>query len=135
MFVDTNVLVAAYLWPGGRCQEVLELIWTEHDFLTSEVVIDELVETFARKFDISLARIAAIESDLRFYHVEPWPRSPYELDINDEDDLWILAAAVAAGSDILVTGDREVQSANSDVAEMEILSPGAFIERFGIDRS
>lgn len=128
---DTNVLIAAYLWPEGRCQEVLEIIWAEHDFITSEVILDELSRKLAEKFQLPTETIAAIDSELRFFHVEPRPKAPYAVTINDPDDPWVLASAVNARTEILVTGDKEFRGIDEDVPELQILLPREFIDAFG----
>ncbi len=128
---DTNVLIAAYLWPEGRCHEVLEIIWAEHDFITSEVILDELSRKLAEKFQLSTNTIAAIDSELRFFHVEPRPMEPYEVQINDPDDPWVLAAAVNARAKILVTGDKELRGIDENVPELQIVLPREFVDAFG----
>lgn len=128
---DTNVLIAAYLWPDGKCQEVLEIVWAEHDFITSEVVLGELSRKLAEKFDLRPETIAAIDSELRFFHVEPHSKAPHKVNIHDPDDAWVLAAAVNAGTEILVTGDKKLRAVDEDVQELQILLPREFIDMFG----
>ncbi len=45
-------------------------------------------------------------------------------DIPDPDDAWIIAAAVTAGSDLLVTGDKALLALDA-VAGLPILDPRA----------
>ena len=48
---DTNVLVAALVFPGGRGEEALQRILTERDELVlSKAILDELLGVLARKF-------------------------------------------------------------------------------------
>ncbi|MGH7178749.1 MAG: PIN domain-containing protein [Tepidisphaeraceae bacterium] len=57
----------------------------------------------------------------------PVPAKLLKIDLRDLDDLGILSAAVAAGADVLVTGDKDLL----DVARkspVKIVSPRGFIE-------
>jgi putative PIN family toxin of toxin-antitoxin system len=48
---DTNVLVAALVFPGGRGEEALQRIIEERDQLfLSRAILDELLGVLARKF-------------------------------------------------------------------------------------
>jgi predicted nucleic acid-binding protein len=50
------------------------------------------------------------------------------VELQDKDDLSILAAAIAAGAEVLVTGDKELLHLGH-VEEVEILSPRQFWEK------
>jgi predicted nucleic acid-binding protein len=53
------------------------------------------------------------------------------LNIKDNDDLIIISAALAADSDIFVTGDKELLAIGK-IHYMEILSPRAFWEKIKV---
>ena len=50
-----------------------------------------------------------------------------DLPIQDRDDAAIVAAAIAVGAQVLVTGDHELQSLKN-IGKVRILSPRAFWE-------
>jgi len=52
------------------------------------------------------------------------------LDTNDADDAWVLASALACGSEVLVTGDKDLLDLQVD-ARIQILSPREFLSRMG----
>lgn len=130
VFLDTNVLVSDFMW-GGVCEEVVEVVFAGHDPITGEAVLDEFKGVLTDKFDVPAETSQDYTSIFRHHHVEPRADEPYEIPIDDPKDPWILAAAVDAGADILVTGDKPFQSADSHVDELRICSPREFLEMIG----
>ena len=61
--------------------------------------------------------------------MQSWPRSEDlpDLPIQDRDDAAIVAAAIAAKAEVLVTGDHELQSLKN-IGQLRIISPRAFWE-------
>ncbi len=116
--VDTNVLVSAFLWQGtpGR---VIELAGEKVvQLVTSRVLLDELAATLAKK---KLARAVAatgLSADqmLAFYRRIAMPVTARPLDAQasrDVDDDAVLACALAARADLVVSGDDDLLSLES----------------------
>ena len=105
---DTNVLVAAFVFPGGRGEEAMQRIIEEHDeLLLSRPIVDELLGVLARKFARDaeeLARVAVFLDGIGTM-VKP-PRRLRVL--ADGPDNRILECALAGGAHIIVTGDRAI---------------------------
>jgi putative PIN family toxin of toxin-antitoxin system len=103
---DTNVLVSALVFPGGRGEAALRRIIEEHDALViSPPILDELLGVLARKFardGEELARVAVFLSDLA---ETVRPRARLKV-VADDPDNRILECAVAGHADAIVTGDR-----------------------------
>jgi putative PIN family toxin of toxin-antitoxin system len=103
---DTNVLVAALVFPGGRGEEALQRILQERDELfLSRAILDELLGVLARKFARDaeeLARVAAFLGEVSAL-VKPARRLKV---LRDDPDNRILECAVAARADLIVTGDE-----------------------------
>jgi len=55
---------------------------------------------------------------------------PIGIKLKDKDDLGILSAAVGGGVDVLVTGDKELQTVGT-VVGLKILSPRQFWQELG----
>ncbi|MBI4280545.1 MAG: PIN domain-containing protein [Armatimonadetes bacterium] len=108
IFMDANVLFAAAISPQGR-SAVLFLLAQEGlcELLTSSHAVTESRRNLAARYPEAVERF---ESSLRIVTVVPeatssrvaWARR-HGL---PEQDAPILAAAVAARADVLVTGDR-----------------------------
>ena len=107
VFFDTNVLVSAFL-ARGLCADLLRLVLTEHTLVTSEVVLAELRDVLSRKGRLPTQHIEAIEAFLREQPVAPSPAQTLELGLVDGDDEWVVASAVLAQADLIVTGDQGV---------------------------
>ena len=105
---DTNILVAAIVFPGGRGEEALQRIVEERDeLLVSKPIVDELLGVLARKFARNaeeLARVAVFLSELATM-VKLTRRLRV---LKDAPDNRILECSAAAGADAIVTGDREL---------------------------
>ena len=107
VFFDTNVLVSAFL-ARGLCADLLRLVLREHTLVSSEVVLAELRDVLSRKGKLPPAQIEAIETFLRGQPIAPRPEQTLRLGLVDADDEWVLASAVVAEADLVVSGDQGV---------------------------
>ena len=103
---DTNILVSGLVYRRGKPYDFLRMALDGTINLTvSQHILDEMADVLARKFDATPEEVA--EATLIF--VMP-PGPAVELDVITEDpaDNRILECAVAAGSDYIVTGDKDL---------------------------
>jgi putative PIN family toxin of toxin-antitoxin system len=105
---DTNILISALLFPGGRGEAALRRIIDELDELVlSKAILDELLATLARKFsrdEEELAHVAVFISDIATI-VRPRRRLAV---VKDEPDNRVLECALTGHAEAIVTGDREL---------------------------
>lgn len=127
VFLDTNVLISNFMW-GGVCAKVVERVLTGHRVMTGELVLEEIERVLSDKFDVPSSTVREYTAIFRHYHVEPRADHPYDLPIDDPSDPWILAEAVNAGADVLVTGDKSFRSADTHVDELLLCTPREFLE-------
>jgi uncharacterized protein len=103
---DTNILVSAIVFPGGRGEAALRRIIEERDQLfLSKPILDELLRVLARKFSRDaeeLAHTAVFLSDLAHYVK---PRRTLQV-VKDEPDNRILECALTSRAGAIVTGDH-----------------------------
>ena len=103
---DTNVLVSALVFPGGRADLALRRVIEERDrLLLSKPILDELLGILARKFSRDseeLSHVAVFLSDLS---IVVKPRRKLAV-LADHPDNRILECAVSGGADAIVTGDK-----------------------------
>ena len=111
--VDTNILVRATIRPQGTVGPVLsELRNGRYVLLYSDALLKEVIEVLGRprlrtKYQIGEERIRAM-LDLILLRGEPvWPTRKIEA-CRDPDDNAVLEAAVAAGADLIVSGDKDL---------------------------
>jgi len=102
---DTNILVSALVFPGGRAEAALLRIIEEHDqLLLSKPILDELLGVLACKFSRDaeeLARTALLLSELA---LTVRPRQKLRV-VKDDSDNRVLECALAGRADVIVTGD------------------------------
>ena len=126
IFLDTNVLLSAAVF-GGVCAELLSAGQDRCEFLVSEAVWRELDAKLSAKFAYSDEDRSAARSAFEdFTTVSDGEASGVE--VRDPDDAIILAAAIAAGADILATGDKDLLVLEK-VGELLILTPRELLNR------
>ncbi len=124
VFLDTNVLVSAFS-TRGLCADLLRYVLAEHELITGEVNLVELRRIFRDRIKVPASTLASIERLLRDQVVIPKPAEPLLLPIRDPDDRWVVATAVAAEADVLVTGDLDLLDIASQ-APLPIVDPRGF---------
>jgi len=123
---DTNVLVSALALPSGRGDAALRKIVDGEDSLAlSRPILDELLGVLARKFAHdreALARVAVFLSEVGEF-VEPTESLAV---LAGEPDNRILECALAAGAQLVVTGDRAML-AHGDFRGIRIVSLSTYL--------
>ncbi len=113
MFLDTNVLVSA-LATRGLCADVFRHVLAEHTLVTGQVVQKELRRVLWTRIKLPTNTVDAIEDLLREHEVVPKPEKAADIVVRDPDDRWVLASAVSAKADVLVTCDRDLLELGSN---------------------
>ncbi len=106
---DTNVLVAAYNWPGGVADRAYWLVRRGAvELHTSGFILDEVARILYEKFDWEDDRIERAVSQIRRVSASVHePEEDLEVIQDDPTDNRILECALAAGAKFLVTGDKK----------------------------
>jgi len=127
VFLDTNVLASAAA-TRGLCADVLRQVLASHQLFVSERVLDELKSVLKLEFSVPQDLIDDFIWLLQQDTVLAQPAELPRVELQDKDDLLILGAAVSAGAEVLVTGDKELL-ALGHIEHLEILSPRQFWEK------
>lgn len=133
LVADTNVVISALLWSGTP--KVLFALGETNDinFYTSRALLDELADVLSRK---KLAKkISAIPATpaslLRHYqgfaHVVQ-PRIIQRVVPNDPDDDQVLACAIAANADLIVSGDKHLHDLGGNYNGIPIVTPAQAVK-------
>ena len=124
---DTNVLVSALVFPGGRADIALRRIIEERDrLLLSKPILDEQLGILARKFSRDseeLAHVAVFLSDLSIF-VKPRRKLAV---LADDPDNRILECAITGGADAIVTGDKALLDLKT-FRKVKLLSLRVYLE-------
>ena len=103
---DTDILISALLFPGGRGEAALLRIIEGYDqLLLSKPLLNELLEALARKFSHDPKELAHVAVYLGELSEIISPRTQLNL-LEDEPDNRVLECAVAGKADAVVTGDK-----------------------------
>lgn len=125
---DTNILVSALAFPGGRGEAALLRIIEEKDQLVlSKPILEELLGILSRKFDRDpeeLAHVAVFLSELGLF-VKPKRRLRV---LADEPDNRILECAISGRADIIVTGDKAML-ALSEYRKVHIITLREYLDK------
>ncbi|ODS32834.1 MAG: hypothetical protein SCARUB_02040 [Candidatus Scalindua rubra] len=127
VFLDTNVLASA-IATRGICTDVLREVLTSHELIISAHLLKELRQVLQRKFRVPASLTVEFLNLLQQDTIVAKPVNLPDVNIKDEDDLLILASALKANADLLVTGDKELLALGK-VGNLEIVSPRSFWER------
>jgi uncharacterized protein len=103
---DTNILVSALAFPGGRGEEALRRIVEEHDLLLiSKPILDELLGVLGGKFSRDPEELAHVAVFLSELAITVRPRRRLRV-VKDGPDNRILECALTGHAEAVVTGDR-----------------------------
>lgn len=126
--LDTNVIVSAIVF-GGKPKLILNLIEAEKiDGYISRFIITETCGILRQKFNLTEAEIESAEEIIKksFSLVEP----AFSINIvkNYSPDNKILACAMAAKADYLISGDKKHILLLKKIKNIPILSPEQFLK-------
>jgi len=135
--LDTNVVIAGLLWAGPpysllmRATERRDLL-----LVTTPTLIAELGDTLALpRFRRRIADAAmSIEQLVAAYRDATWLVTPHDVPrvvTDDVDDDHVIAAAVAARAQYIVTGDRTHLLPIGSHGETAIISPRQCLDLLG----
>ncbi len=132
VILDTNVLLAALISPHGP-PDMIYRAWHAKRFelVTSTTQLDELrrVSRYPKLKPILPAhRIGTMVNNIqRAIVLDDLPDPPADLPVADPQDLFLLAMALLAEADFLVTGDRKAGLLKlQSVRRTRILTPTQF---------
>lgn len=127
VMLDTNILISAFVFHSQHIVDMIDVLTEEHRLVISSYVIQELKMVVAAKFPHKSGSLDRFLTNLPFELVY----TPDTLDLakypamRDSDDIPVLATAILADVDILVSGDKDFE--NLDLERPLILSPARFM--------
>jgi putative PIN family toxin of toxin-antitoxin system len=113
LVADTNIVVSALLWHGAPHRLFRAIESEEISFFASRPLIDELARVLARRklaaaVKASGKSVAALLAGYEQLVELVQPRALRRAVGRDPDDAAVLACAVAARADLVVSGDQDL---------------------------
>jgi putative PIN family toxin of toxin-antitoxin system len=102
------------------------LVLAEHELIVGEVVLEEIRQVFQKKIHLPEPLTADILTFLENQTIQATPKTTPSIRIRDEDDLLVLASALAAKADVLITGDKDLLDIKEQVQGLVITDPRGF---------
>ena len=119
---DSNVIISALLFPASLPAKVLLHIARIHDLVLCDHIVAEVRDVVSRKRPDLLGDVDVLLAQLS-YELVIAPQEPGKL-IQDPKDQPILNAAIIAGVDIVVSGDKHFLKL--DLERPRTMSPAEF---------
>lgn len=126
MFLDTNVLVSAFI-SRGLSAEIFRIILKEHDLILGDAVINEFQRILLEKFKMPDEQVNNILSFLKSFKIYKYSKETSPVELRDKDDEKVPALAIKSNSDMLITGDKDLLDIREKIT-LKILNPREFLE-------
>lgn len=127
---DTNILVSALMFPGGRGEAALQRIVEEQDeLILAKPILDELLGILARKFSRDAEELARVALFLSSVATFVTPRRKLRV-VKDDPDNRVLECALTGRVQAIVTGDRALLALES-FRGVRLLSLREYLETGG----
>lgn len=116
VFVDTNIVISALLFPNGKTAKVFSHLLRKHTVIISSYTREECKEVFEKEFPTKMKQLEIFFNGINFEEFA----TPDKIDrqkypsMRDVKDLPILASAILSDSDILLTGDKDFADVKID---------------------
>jgi len=123
--LDSNVWVAA-LAARGLCSDLFAHVLSEQHLVLSDPVGGEVVRVLSEKLALSPEALKSVTAVLDRCERAPASGAPCPVPVRDPDDERILGEVIAAGVQVLVTGDKDLLEVAAE-SPIAILSPRAFM--------
>ena len=128
--LDTNVLISAYVFPGGTPEAVYRLALEGRlEIGTSRTLLAELGRVLDQKVGWTADRVEAAVAQVARIAMVVEPSEAFRVVIADPPDDRVLEAAHAFGADVIVSGDRHLLDLGT-WSGIEIISPAGLIARW-----
>lgn len=132
IFFDANVLISAFISRKGTCASLFSLVTdnTSYKLVSGRVVLIEIERVLTKKFTFTSQKVDRLLQIMERHEIVPAPKKPSPIPVRDPDDALVLASALEAKADILVTGDQDLLELG-DKAGIKIVDPRTLWEMLG----
>ena len=118
-------MVAAFA-ARGLSSDLFAHVLSEQHLVVPDAVREEVVRVLSEKFQLPPEALKSVTAVLDRCEGAPASDAPCPVPVRDPDDERILADVIAAGVQVLVTGDKDLLEVAAE-SPISILSPRAFM--------
>ena len=105
--LDTNILISGIFWKGLP-QRIVDLASADEiESITTQEILEE-VKAVLERLDVPLQKIEEIIKDIMSYSRLIAAKKVVVKDLRDFKDVKIIACALSAQADYIVTGDKDL---------------------------
>jgi putative PIN family toxin of toxin-antitoxin system len=124
--LDTNIIISALFW-GGAPRRIVDLA-AERRFqaVTCPELLQELAAVLSDDFGVPRERVAMVVRDVVSYSEVTIIASPATVPLRDPNDYPVVACAIGAGADFIITGDHDLLSLK-ETHGVRVVSPRTFL--------
>ena len=106
--VDTNIYISAFKFGGTPLRLLRLAVEGKLEIAISQPIMDEILRVLREKFGESPGRLSEVEAWMREFTRLVTPSQTLNIIGEDPDDNRILECAAEAGSDVIVSGDKDL---------------------------
>lgn len=129
VFIDTNILVSALFFPSPVTDALFDVVLKdEWDAIVCDYVCEELRRVGRDKFGADRAAIDSFLETLPLGLIVG-SRNLGAPRMRGDKDMPVLAAAIASGADVLLTGDKDFHELT--LTRPRIMTITQFLEEYG----
>jgi len=129
IIVDSNIIISAGLFPESNVGKVLAHIVKNHKLVLCQYTLDELKNVFKKKFPERIEYLNDFIKKLKYelvnIDIKDYKKYPQ---IRDIDDMPLLACAIEAKVNLLITGDKDFDEI--EIKTPRIMKPIKYIEEY-----
>ena len=107
VFIDTNIFISAYFWPGNE-RNLVSIPPKNIKYYTSQQVLDEIKKVLMEKFNVNINDIDGYISKILSKFIIAKPDVKSQVVVRDEKDTDILKSALSEQCTFLITGDKDL---------------------------
>jgi len=130
IMIDTNIIVSAAIFPNVRMNRLLDVLSQDHQLFICSYSLEELERVVKKKWSNRLNHIELFLQQVQYTLIRTPSVNILDTDIimRDEEDYPIMASAIIADVDVLITGDKDFRGL--DLERPEILTISEFIKKY-----
>ena len=129
LMVDANIIISASLFPQSIVGDVFTHVVNNHELVLCEYTLNEIRNVFKRKFPNRIKYLNKFITNLKYelikFKINDLDKYPQIRDIKDTP---LLAYAIEAKVNILLTGDKDFDE--TSIENPKIITPRKYIEEY-----